>query len=131
MDIRQEFREWLREKEAEELNEAKLREYVVTVKHEVSDSSKDILARFMLADFLKLSDKPYRATDGYTLDGFKELMKLDVKISGLVKKKEIINKNEPNFKRTIEEYVAVPGKEYKIKVDGDKIDELISKWRKK
>lgn len=125
------FREWLREKEANELNEAKLREYIVTVKHEVSDSSKDILTRFMLADFLKLSDKPYRATDGYTSDGFKELMKLDVKISGLVKKKKIINKDEPNFKRTIEEYVAVPGKEYKIKVDGDKIDELISKWLKK
>lgn len=31
------------------------------------------------------------------------------------------------FKRTIEGYVAVPGKEYKIKVDGDKIDALISK----
>ena len=124
-------REWLREKEAEELNEAKLREYVVTVKHEQRVGSKDVLARFILADFLKLSDKPYSATDGYSLEMYRELMKLDVKISGLTKEKTVAFKNEPNFKRTIEDYVAVPGKEYKIKVDGDKIDALISKWQKK
>lgn len=121
------FRERLDEKE---LNEAKLREYVVTVKSEQRDGSKDILARFMLADFLKLSDKPYKATDGYLLEMYRELMKLDVKITGLAKEKKVAFKNEPNFKRTIEDYVAVPGKEYKIKVDGDKVDELISKWKK-
>lgn len=124
----QTFREWLREAD---LNEAKLREYVVTVKHTQSGSSKDILGRFMLADFLKLSDKPYKATEGYSLEMYRELMKLDVKITGLTKEKTVAFKNQPNFKRTIEDYVAVPGKEYKIKVDGDKVDELISKWQKK
>lgn len=128
MNIRQEFRDFLRDSE---LNESKLREYVVTVKSEQRDGSKDILARFMLADFLKLSDKPYKATDGYLLEMYRELMKLDVKITGLTKEKTVAFKNQPNFKRTVEDYVAVPGKEYKIKVDGDKIDELISKWQKK
>lgn len=120
------FREWLREKEAEELNEAKLREYVVTVNEEEFDENKDRLALLMLSRFLKLNNVSYTGT-GYSSNGFKELMKLDVKISGLVKKKKIINKDEPNFRRTIEGYVAVPGKEYKIKVDGDEIDALISK----
>ena len=87
------------------------------------DDDKDRLALLMLSRFLKLKDVSYTGT-GYSSDGFKELMKLDVKISGLVKKKKIINKDEPNFRRTIEGYVAVPGKEYKIKV---RVEEVIKK----